>query len=229
MDGKVVLITAAKGGLGSSVTQRFLDSGARIVGASRSIKPSDFPHPRFTAMPVDFTDPGAITSMTGEIIHQFGKIDVLIHLLGGFAGGATVAETSDATWAEMRDVNLTAAFYLLRAVLPHMRKARSGRIVAVGSLAATEPQAGLGAYVTFKTALAMLVRTVALENRDANITANLVLPGTMDTPGNRASQPGADSSKWVQPAAVADLILWLAADQAAQVNGESISVPEPKV
>ena len=229
MDGKIVLITGAKGGLGTTVTQQFLNSGATVVGASRSIKPSDFPGPRFMAMPIDFTDPAAVGRMTGEIIARYGKIDALVHLLGGFAGGHSVAETSDATWEQMRDLNLTSAFYVLRVVIPHMRKAQNGRIVAVGSLAAVEPHAGLGAYVTFKTALAALVRTVALENADAHITANLVLPGTMDTPGNRASQPDADFSKWVQPGDVARLILWLVADQAAQVNGVVASLPEHTV
>jgi len=66
---------------------------------------------------------------------------------------------------------------------------RHGRIVAIGSLTAFEPHAGLAAYVTFKAALAMLVRTVALENRDAGVTANVVLPGTMDTPANRKAMP----------------------------------------
>jgi NAD(P)-dependent dehydrogenase (short-subunit alcohol dehydrogenase family) len=226
MEGKIVLITGAKGGLGTSVTQRFLNSGATVIGTSRSIKSSDFPNPRFVGMPVDFTNAGMVAAAVDEVITRHGKIDALIHVLGGFAGGTSVAETSDATWEQMRDLNLTSAFYVLRAVIPPMRNARYGRIVAVGSLAAAEPHAGLGAYVTFKTALATLVRTVALENADANITANLVLPGTMDTPGNRASQPNANFSKWVQPDDVANLIEYLATDRAAQVNGVVAAVRE---
>jgi 3-oxoacyl-[acyl-carrier protein] reductase len=226
MQGKVVLITGAKGGLGTNVTQSFLNSGATVIGTSRSIKSSDFPSPCFAGIAVDFTNPGAVAAMVNEVVSKYGKIDALIHVLGGFAGGTSVAETSDATWEQMQSLNLTSAFYVLRAVIPHMRKAQYGRIVAVGSLAAAEPHAGLGAYVTFKTALATLVRTVALENADANITANMVLPGTMDTPGNRASQPNADFSKWVQPEDVASLILYLAAEQAAQVNGVVASLRE---
>src|SRR5258708_10540511 len=110
----------------------------------------------------------------------------------------------------MRDLHLTCAFYTLRAAIPDLRQSGTGRMVATGSLAAVEPHAGLAAYVTFKAALAMLVRTVALENRAAGVTANVVLPGTLDTPANRQAMPKADSSKWLPPSAGADLLLWLA-------------------
>jgi len=148
----------------------------------------------------------------------------LVHVLGGFAGGTPVAETDDATWEQMCDLNLTSAFYVLRAAIPHLRKSGAGRIVAIGSLAAVEPHAGLGAYVTFKSALVSLVRTVALENKDVGLTANVVLPGTMDTPANRKAMPGADFSKWLKPADVADLVLWLADERAAQITGTAIPI-----
>jgi NAD(P)-dependent dehydrogenase (short-subunit alcohol dehydrogenase family) len=135
-----------------------------------------------------------------------------------------VAETDDATWEQMCDLNLTSAFYVLRAAIPHLRKSGRGRIIAIGSLTAVEPHAGLGAYVTFKAALTMLVRTVARENKDAGLTANVLLPGTMDTPTNRKSMPGADFSKWVRPGDVADLVLWLADDRAAHITGAVIPV-----
>jgi len=224
MEGKVVLITGAKGGLGTFVTERFLDAGASVVGTSRSIKQSDFSSSRFTAMPADFSSGAAVRDLANQVVSRFGKIDALIHVMGGFAGGQSVADTDDKTWEQMRDLNLTSAFYVSRAVIPHMRKAKYGRIVAVGSLAAVEPHAGLGAYVVSKAAMATLIRTVALENADANITANVVLPGTMDTPNNRASMPTADFSKWVQPQDVASLIVYLAGEQAAQITGAVIPI-----
>jgi len=224
MEGKVVLITGAKGGLGASVTQRFLDAGATVIGTSRSISRDDFPHINFSALPVDFTKSAAVAGAVESIVGRFGKLDVLVHVLGGFAGGRTVADTDDATWEQMRDLNLTSAFYVLRAAIPHLRKSGSGRIVAIGSLTAVEPHARLGAYVTFKAALTTLVRTVALENKDSGLTANVVLPGTMDTPANRKSMPSADFSKWVQPENVADLVLWLADERAGHITGTSISI-----
>src|SRR5467141_309921 len=224
MDNKVVLITGAKGGLGWFVTQRFLATGATVVGTSRSISQADFPEANFVALPVDFTKAGAAGRAVESVVSRFGRLDALVHLLGGFAGGQTVAETDDATWEQMCDLNLTSAFYVLRAAIPHLRKSGKGRIIAIGSLAAVEPHAGLGAYVTFKSALLSLVRTVALENKDAGLTANVVLPGTMDTPANRKAMPGADFSKWVKPGDVADLILWLADERAKNITGTAIPI-----
>src|SRR5712671_2243752 len=222
MSERVVLITGAKGGLGSFVTERFLASGATVVGVSRSISQQDFPRPNFEGLPVDFTKAAAVRSAIGSIVDRHGRLDVLVHVLGGFAGGTPVAETDDATWEQMRDLNLTSAFYVLRATIPHLRKSGSGRIVAIGSLTAVEPHAGLGAYVTFKSALTMLVRTVALENKEAGLTANVVLPGTMDTPANRKSMPNADFSKWVQPKDVAELVLSLSDMRTRHISGMAV-------
>src|SRR5437879_4908895 len=224
MKDKVVFITGAKGGLGSFVTQRFLATGATVVGTSRSISKEDFPEPNFVPLPVDFTKSAAVREAVESVVSRFGKLDVLVHVLGGFAGGKTVAETDDATWEQMRDLNLTSAFYTLRAAIPYLRKSHNGRIVAIGSQSAVEPHSGLGAYVTFKSALTMLVRTVALENKDAGLTANVVLPGTMDTPANRKSMPDADFSKWVQPKDVADLVLWLSDERACHVTGVAVPI-----
>jgi NAD(P)-dependent dehydrogenase (short-subunit alcohol dehydrogenase family) len=227
MSDRVVFITGAKGGLGTVVTQAFLATGATVVGAARSISQEDFPAPNFVALPADLTQSAVVNSAIGSVVDRYRRLDVLVHLLGGFAGGTPVAETDDATWEQMRDLNLTSAFYVFRAAIPHLRKSGSGRIVAIGSLAAVEPHAGLAAYVTFKSALVSLVRTVALENKDAGLTANVVLPGTMDTPANRKAMPGADFSKWLKPVDVADLILWLADERAKYITGTAIPIDSP--
>lgn len=224
MKDRVALITGAKGGVGSFVTNTFLEAGAFVVGTSRSITQSDFPVATFTADSVDFTKSSDVNQMVERVMKQFGRLDILVHVLGGFAGGTTVASTDDATWDQMRDLNLNSAFYVLRAAIPHLRNSGSGRIVVIGSLAAVEPHAGLAAYVTFKSALSMLVRTVALENKDAGLTANVILPGTMDTPANRKSMPNADFTKWLQPQDVADLVLWLANENAAHITGAVIPI-----
>lgn len=224
MNSRVAFITGAKGGVGSFVTEAFLAKGVTVVGASRSIAQGDFAGPHFTALPVDFTKPEAVREGIDASVRRSGGLDVLVHVLGGFAGGTSVAETDDATWEQMRDLNLTSAFYVLRAAIPHLRKSSNGRIVVIGSLAATEPHAGLGAYVVFKSALTMLVRTVALENKDAGLAANVILPGTMDTRANRQAMPGADFSKWLAPKKVAELAWWLASEDARDITGTVIPI-----
>jgi NAD(P)-dependent dehydrogenase (short-subunit alcohol dehydrogenase family) len=224
MNDRIILITGAKGGLGSHITDHFLRSGATVIGASRSIAQSDFPGPNFVALPVDFTSAPAVNAAVNSVISRFGRLDVLIHVMGGFAGGQTISETGDTTWNQMRDANLTSAFYVLRAAIPHLRKSPHGRIIAIGSLTAAEPRAKLGAYVIFKSALATLIQTVALENKDASLTANVILPGTMDTPANRKSMPGSDFSKWLQPDDVTRLVSWLASEDSAHVTGALIPI-----
>ena len=124
----------------------------------------------------------------------------------------------------MLDLNFRAAFLIARAVLPHMRQQGGGRILAVASRQAVEPAAMVGAYSASKAALASLVRTIGLENKDRCISANTVLPGTMDTPANRKAIPNADVSKWVQPDSVAELVVWLAGEAGKDVNGSVIPV-----
>ena len=222
LDNKVVLITGAKGGLGTFVTQAFLDAGATVIGVSRSIGDSDFPHPSFVAMPAELSSGEAARALVDSVASKLGRIDVLVHLVGGFAGGQPIAGTDDATLDRMLDLNVKSAFYIARAVVPHMRKQGAGRILAIGSRAAAEPAAGAGAYSASKAAMVSLIRSLAVENKDLRISANVILPGTMDTPANRAADPEADFSKWVQPSKVAAMLVHLASEAASEVSGAAI-------
>ncbi len=224
LDGKNAIVTGAKGGLGTVVTKTFLAAGAKVIGVSRSIQQADFSDPRFVAIPAELSSGDAARALADEIKNRFQRIDILVHLVGGFAGGAAVASTDDATLERMLDLNFRSAFYIMRAVLPTMRTAGSGRIVAIGSRAAVEPQPFIAAYSASKAALVSLIQSTAMENKDRGITANIILPATMDTAVNRAADPKADFSKWVDPQQVANLALWLASDAASQVSGAAIPV-----
>jgi NAD(P)-dependent dehydrogenase (short-subunit alcohol dehydrogenase family) len=221
---KVVLITGATGGLGAAVTSAFLDAGARVVGVAKKIQNSDFPHPNFIAYSAQLGSAQAARITVAAVTAKWARIDALVHLVGAFTGGKSVADTGDDALDQMLDVNLRTAFHTIRAVLPGMRSQGRGRILAIGSRTAVEPQPMLGAYSASKAALISLVRTVALENKDRGISANVILPGTMDTPVNRAAMPTADPAKWVLPAQVASLLVHLASDQASQINGAVIPI-----
>jgi NAD(P)-dependent dehydrogenase (short-subunit alcohol dehydrogenase family) len=127
LDNKVVLITGAKGGLGTFVTTAFLEAGARVVGVSRSISVSDFPQKRFSAVPAELSNGESARKLIETVAAQWGRVDGLVHLIGGFAGGQSIAETDDATLERMLDLNLRSAFYIIQAVLPRMREQESGR------------------------------------------------------------------------------------------------------
>ena len=224
MQPRTSLITGANGGLGTHITQAMLDAGFTVVGLAPRVKQSDFSHPNFTALPASLDTRDASLNAVDQVIRKFGKIDILVHTVGGYSGGQPVHATDDATFQRMFHINLNSSFYILSAVIPHMRQARTGRIIGIGSRAGEIPAATIGAYSASKAAFASLMRTVALENKDAGITANIILPGTIDTPANRQAMPDADTSKWVKPATIASLIVWLARDAGTDVNGAAIPV-----
>jgi len=222
--GQVALVTGANGGLGTFVTNSLLTAGATVVGIARSIAAGEAHDSRYYPVSANLTDPEEVRSLVTRLAAQFQKIDILVHVMGGFTGGASVAQTDDATWQKMMDLNVNAAFYMFRAVVPVMREAGYGRIIAIGSRQAVQPAAGVGAYSASKAALVSLVQTVAVENKDKNIRANVILPGTMDTPANRAAMPKANFEKWVKPAHVAELVVLLAGEAGGDITGAAIPV-----
>ncbi len=187
-----VLITGASGGLGPAVVDEFLNAGATVYGVARSWHKGN-PHnsTRFHVIEADVnTDEGCDTA-----VQAASPIEALIHLVGGWAGGKPVAETDDATFDRMINLNLRSAFRMMRAALPGMQAARQGRIVVIGSRAAVEPVAASAAYNASKAALASLVRTAALENKNTGVTINLVSPAD----NRHASQPRGHAASRPRP------------------------------
>jgi NAD(P)-dependent dehydrogenase (short-subunit alcohol dehydrogenase family) len=214
-----VLITGASGGLGTAVSKAFEDAGVTVVAVARS-----WPEPvPFVTLSVDLTTAEGCDAMVEQALAH-GPIDALVHLLGGFGGGQPVAETSDKTWDGMMTLNLRAAFCAMRAVLKPMTAATYGRIVAVGSRAAVEPLANFAGYSVSKAGLVALVKNVAAETKDLGITANVVLPSTIDTPLNRKAMPSSDFSRWVKPESIAKTLVWLASRDAGDVSGAVIPI-----
>ncbi len=224
LDDKVVMITGANGGLGEAVTHAFLDADARVAGISRAITNADFDRPNFEAFPATIASAADAAKLVEAVRAKWGRVDALIHLVGGFAGGTPVQETAASDFSKMMELNFFAFAYMAQAVLPWMRERGSGAIVAIGARPAIHPVKNLGAYAASKAALVSLVQTIALENKDRGIRANAVLPGTMDTPANRESMPQADPAKWVHPSNVAALLVHLTSDAGAQMSGGLIPI-----
>jgi NAD(P)-dependent dehydrogenase (short-subunit alcohol dehydrogenase family) len=212
-----ILVTGASGGLGPAVVERFLSEGHSVSAVARSWPAPD---PRFRRIAADLSSGSGCRQAAAEA----GDVDVLVHVMGGFAGGQPVAETSEEVWDRMMNLNLRSAFLMFRAVLPQMTARGSGSIIAIGSRAGVEPAAGLSAYGVSKAGLIYLVRTLALELKGTGVNVNAVLPSTIDTPANRAAMPSAGHSRWVRPESIATVVSWLSSDGSRDIHGAVIPV-----
>jgi NAD(P)-dependent dehydrogenase (short-subunit alcohol dehydrogenase family) len=230
--GRVAIVTGGTGALGQAVTLRLLADGATvcapyIVEAERERLRETVPPAaagRLTIERADVNDAGAMTALVDGVRQRHGgRIDVLVTLVGGFAGGALV-DTERPTWDQMLQLNLTSAFTATRAVVPHMVAAGHGRVITIGSRAVVPPGAGFIAYTTAKAGVIAFTQALAQELRGTGVTANCVLPSTMDTPANRAAMPDADRRGWVPVDSVAAAIAFLASDEAGHVTGALVTV-----
>jgi NAD(P)-dependent dehydrogenase (short-subunit alcohol dehydrogenase family) len=141
--------------------------------------------------------------------------------MGGYAGGHSIPDTPVEVWDRMMSMNLRSSFLLARAAIPRMGE--GGALVFVASRAALSGRKGHAAYAVSKAALLTLTEAIAEENR-GGVRANAVLPGTIDTPANRAAMPGADFSRWTPPEEIARVVLFLASAESAPVSGAAVPV-----
>jgi NAD(P)-dependent dehydrogenase (short-subunit alcohol dehydrogenase family) len=219
LKGKVVLITGGAGALGQTVVPSFVSAGASVfLGDLNPVQQSGV-----TLLKADFTDQTQVRGLVNDVIQSAGRLDALINLVGGFATGRVV-ETDVSLWQRMMAMNLTSAFLLSHAVLPSMLERRQGRIVHIAARAGLEPFPGAAAYVVSKAGLIALIRALSTELNGSGVTVNGVLPSTIDTPANRKAMPAADPSKWVRPESIAQTLIFLASDEAIQINGALIPI-----
>lgn len=221
LDGQVVMIAGATGGLGQAVTPAFARAGATVVVVGREARQD--PTEKVLAIAGDVTDEVDVRRIVAEVIHKAGRIDCLMNLVGGFAPGR-IMETDTLVWQKMLSLNATSAFLLSKAAAAHMVERRSGRIVHIAARAALDPFPGAAAYIVAKSAMVALIRVLALELAGSGISVNGVLPTTLDTPANRKSMPTVDFTKWIKPESVAHLLVFLASEEAAAINGALIPI-----
>ena len=221
--GATALVTGASGGLGLAVTHRLVADGWRVVAPVRG-EPAQVELGVFPVQ-ADVTDEG---SVAGAVAVAAAEPDVplraVVNLVGGFASGGRVHETSVADFEAQLRVNLRSAYVVTAAALPHLIAAGGGSVVCVGSRATVRPYAGVAGYISAKAALLALVDALAVEYRDDMVRANAVLPSVLDTPANRAASPGADTGRWVPPEQIADVIAFLCSDASAATSGAHIPV-----
>jgi len=230
---RVVLITGATGDFGPHVARAFAAEGARLALTGRNVEPAEtliqelgLGPDRAFAHTADVTRAESVAGWVNAVKEKWGRADVLVNIAGGYKPGKPVHEMEEADWDFMLNLNARSAFLACRAVLPLMlaREGGGGKIINVGSKAALAAGRKSTAYAVSKSAVLRLTEALSAEVRDKGINVNSVIPSTIDTPGNRAAQPDADTSKWLRPEDLAAVILFLASDAARAIHGAHIPV-----
>ena len=224
---KVVIISGGFGSLGVAVGRRFAADGWRLALIDRAPVPAGEIAAEFAGQlllgGVDLTDLGAAQKAMDAVSTRFGGIDALINVAGGFRW-ETLNDGDLATWDLMYQMNLRTAVTASKAALDHLTKRQGGRIVNIAAGAAIKAVLGMGAYTASKAGVMRLTEALAEELKNHDITVNAILPSIIDTPQNRKDMPDADFTRWVQPAAIAEVIFVLASDAANAVTAASIPV-----
>jgi len=228
LEGMGIVVTGASGNLGAATATALLREGARIALMDRSAEAAV--HAMGGALsagnvvlPVDLTDEGATAAAFVAAKEKLGRIDALVCTVGGYVGGSPLSDTSWETFEKMFAMNVKTAFTANRAAISAFGE-RGGSIVNVASMAALLGGAGESAYAATKAALLRMVESLAAETKAKGIRVNAVLPGTIDTPQNRAWMSESMARLAIDPAAIADVIAFLVSPRARAVTGSAIRV-----
>jgi NAD(P)-dependent dehydrogenase (short-subunit alcohol dehydrogenase family) len=228
---RVVMITGAAGNLGAACTRAFRLAGATLILVERSTDslPRAFPDLASSgacmfAGGTDLLSQDSLAGVVDSAIRRFGRLDSLVHTVGAFRGGTALSESTWEDWEALSAANIRTTFNACRAVLPPMLAQGRGAIVTVASRHALSAPAGEAFYSASKAAVVRLTESLSLEVREQGINANVVLPGTLDTPANKGASPGADASRWVDPNSVAEIIVFLSSSAARDIHGAAIPV-----
>lgn len=230
-DQRVAVLTGGTGSLGTALAQRLAATGHRLGVTYLRPEESeafesqiDLDEEQLILRRVDASNPEEMAAFLQETVDIFGRIDIVCSLVGVWAGGRDIEETSDVRWERILDVNLRSAFTTLRASIPHLRASGAGRIVFVGSRAAIDTPAGQAAFNVAKAGVIALAKSASVELDDTNITVNVVNPSVIDTPATREALPFADYVHWPAPDEIAKVIEFLVSPESEVISGGVIPV-----
>jgi 3-oxoacyl-[acyl-carrier protein] reductase len=229
LENRSVVITGATGGLGRVAAHTLAENGANLVlvsanpvklaGLAQELK---LPPERWLAVPADLTTPAAAPKVTQATLDKFGRVDVLLHFVGGWMGGAPAHQAPADEVSAMLDQHLWTPFYMVQALVPHMLSNGFGRLVVVSSPVVALPPANTVAYTVAKSAQEALLLTLAEELKGSPVTANILRVRTIDVKHERDSLPTPKNVSWTTPEEISGAIVYLCSAEAHTVNGARI-------
>lgn len=214
-----VLVAGATGGLGPAVVGALLAAGHPVTAVGRSVEGVSA-EDGLTPVAADLLDAEAAAKAV-DGVEGLGAVACLV---GGYAGGARVHETAPADFERMLRLNLLPAFNLAHAAMPRLGARGGGAFVAVSARAAVRPFSGAAGYIAAKAGLLAFVQALDAEYGREGVRCNAILPSVIDTPGNRAGQPGADHARWVSPEHIANVVRFLVSEDSAPTSGAGVPV-----
>lgn len=221
MTQRVIAVTGGHGVLGRAVVEAAVAEGLQVAVIDHAAG-HPVPEGVLELGGVDLTDAEAARRAVDAVGEHFGRLDALLNIAGGFVW--QTVDDAEPAWDRMHALNLKTALNASRAALPWLKHSDEGRIVNVGAHGALKAAAGMGAYAASKAGVHRLTESLAEELKATSVTVNAVLPSILDTAQNRADMPDADPAKWVRPADLARVMLFLASPESRAVTGALIPV-----
>ena len=221
MTDRVAAITGAHGALGRAVVEAAMAEGLKVALIDHATGETA-PDGALELSGVDLTDADQARAAMQRVVDRFGRLDIVLNIAGGFVWKKV--EDAEPAWDKMFALNVKTALNAARAARPHLKASPDGRIVNVGSAAALKSGVGMAAYAASKSGVHRLTESLAEELKDSSVTVNAVLPSIIDTPANRKDMPDADPAKWVAPADLAAVILFIASPASRAMTGALVPV-----
>ena len=215
MPTKHALITGAGGNLARAVIQKFLDHGYTVSGTVSPGKKLDFSDAALTHYALDLTQEHEVMKMIDKDYEKHNRLDAVLLLAGGFQMGS-LEHTGADDLHRMMSINFETAFYTAKAALAKMKtQPGGGKIILIGARPGLRMADGKSsaAYALSKSLIFRLAELLNLEGKSHHVITSVLVPGTIDTPVNRAAMPDADFSQWVTPDTLADTMLLLCSDE----------------
>ncbi len=223
---KTTLITGGTGALGHVVAERFIQEGSKVATSylfeDELKRLSENFRKNVYVVRADVTEDEDVAALFHQVIKKFGRVDILINIVGGFLPRADVKDVKTKDWEMMMNINLKSVFLCTREFLQKLGASAYGRIINISAMPVFKPVAGKAPYAVSKAGVYMLTQTLGEELKGTGITANAIAPSILRTQANISSMPDENPAKWVAPEEVAEVMTLLCSDKGASINGTCI-------